>query len=232
MMNVKTTLHTIVLTGLSVLSACQNGAQQPTTKRTNDSAEQQIQNSQEKKKVILFFGDSITAGYGLDGGVKDAFPEIIQQKIDSLNLPYTCVNAGLSGETSAGGLERIDWLLKNEVDIFVLELGANDGLRGVDPAATYKNLKNIITKVKSSYPEATILLAGMMVPPNLGKEYFDKFKAIYPALAKEENVALVPFILDGVAGQPDLNQKDGIHPTAEAQPRLAQNIWTVLEPLL
>lgn len=181
--------------------------------------------------TILFFGNSLTAGYGLEGQ-QQAFPALIQNKIDSIGLPYRCVNAGLSGETSAGGKERIDWLLKDSVHIFVLELGANDGLRGIDPASTYKNLSQIITKVKDAYPECQLVLAGMKVPPSMGVEYSSEFEAIFPKLATSHHMILIPFLLERVAGIPRLNQSDGIHPTQEGQLLVADNIWTSLESAL
>jgi acyl-CoA thioesterase-1 len=180
------------------------------------------------KKTILFFGDSLTAGYGLDNP-SDSFPGVIQHKIDSLKLPYFVVNAGVSGETSAGGLGRIDWVLKQKVDIFVLELGANDGLRGIPPASTAKNLQTIIDKVRAKYPHAKLILTGMLMPPSMGAAYADNFRAIFPQLAEKNKIALVPFLLYNVAGHPDLNQPDGIHPTIAGAKIVADNVWTVLK---
>jgi acyl-CoA thioesterase-1 len=182
-------------------------------------------------KRILFFGNSLTAGYGLENTDK-AFPGLIQKKIDSLNLPYQVVNAGLSGETTAGGNERIDWLLNQQIDIFVLELGANDGLRGLPVNETYNNLQSIINKVKSSWPECKIVLTGMLVPPSMGENYSESFKQIFPKLAKENELSLVSFLLENVAGEIELNQNDGIHPTAEGQRIMAENVWKILFPLL
>src|SRR5687767_7325738 len=163
-------------------------------------------------RTILFFGNSLTAGYGLD--VSEAFPALIQAKIDSLNLPYKVINAGLSGETSAGGKNRIGWLLRQKVDIFVLELGANDGLRGIPVKETRKNLQDIIDSVKTKNPDTKMIMTGMQVPPNMGNAYATAFRNIFPELAKKNNMALVPFVLEGVGGVPELNQGDGIHPTA------------------
>ena len=182
------------------------------------------------RKTILFFGDSITAGYGLDE--EDAFPALIQQKIDSLDLNYSVVNAGLSGETSAGGLRRIDWVLQQSVDIFVLELGGNDGLRGIDPASTKENLQGIINKVEDKYPDAAIVLTGMQAPPNMGQDYTESFHQIFHDLAGTNDVLFLPFILEGVAGDPDLNLPDGIHPTEEGHKILAENVWDILRPVL
>jgi len=179
-------------------------------------------------KTILFFGDSLTAGYGLDDP-SDAFPGVIQRKIDSLKLPYAVVNAGVSGETTAGGLARIDWILKQKVDIFVLELGANDGLRGIPVAETTQNLQAIIDKVKTKYPDAKLVLAGMQVPPSMGADYITAFKNLFPTLAEKNKIQLVPFLLAGVGGNPKLNQPDGIHPTAEGAKIVADNVWKVLK---
>nr|WP_255709964.1 arylesterase [Pontibacter harenae] len=183
-----------------------------------------------KQKTIVFFGNSLTAGYGLEPD--QAFPALIQQRIDSLDLPYKVVNAGVSGETSAGGKSRIDWLLRQPIDVFVLELGANDGLRGIDPSSTYTNLAAIIDKVKDKYPDAEIVLAGMQMPPSMGQQYTEEFKQVYSRLAEEKDAKLIPFLLEGVGGVPKLNQSDGVHPTEEGQKILANNVWQVLEPIV
>lgn len=183
-----------------------------------------------KKKTIVFFGNSITAGYGLD--LSEAFPARIQERLDSMNMPYKVVNAGVSGETSSGGRSRIDWILKQEVDIFVLELGGNDGLRGIPITETKKNLQTIIDKVKGKYPDAKIIITGMQIPPNMGKKYTTEFRSMYPDLAKQNNISIVPFILEGVGGNAELNLSDGIHPTAEGHRILANNVWNVLKGLL
>jgi len=181
-------------------------------------------------KTILFLGNSLSAGYGLDPD--QAFPARIQEKIDSLKWNFRVVNAGLSGETSAGGLRRVDWLLKNRVDIFVLELGGNDGLRGITLDLTKKNLQAIIDRVKAKYPAVKIVIAGMLVPPNLGQEYAAQFRALYAELAKKNNALLIPFLLEGVGGDPKLNLPDGIHPTAAGHRMVAKNVWQILLPLL
>ena len=183
-----------------------------------------------KKKTIVFFGNSITAGYGLD--LSEAFPARIQERLDSMNMPYKVVNAGVSGETSSGGRSRIDWILKQEVDIFVLELGGNDGLRGIPITETKKNLQTIIDKVKGKYPAAKNNNTGMQKPPNMGKKYTTEFRSMYPDLAKQNNISIVPFILEGVGGNAELNLSDGIHPTAEGHRILANNVWNVLKGLL
>lgn len=181
-------------------------------------------------KNILFFGTSLTAGLGLDPS--EAYPALIQNRIDSLKLPYKVINAGLSGETSAAGKGRIDWLLKQPVAVFVLELGANDGLRGIPVTETYKNLQFIIDKVKAKYPDAKLVLAGMQVPPNMGNPYASDFKNMFPALAEKNSMVLIPFLLDKVGGVPKLNQADGIHPTAEGDKILAENVWVKLKDVL
>ncbi|WP_345162553.1 arylesterase [Nibribacter koreensis] len=183
-----------------------------------------------KTKNILFFGNSLTAGYGLTQA--EAFPAIIQQKMDSLGLPYKSINAGLSGETTAGGKSRIDWLLRQPVDVFVLELGANDGLRGIPPTETSKNLQAIVDKVKAKYPEAKLVMLGMEVPPNMGGAYASQFRVIFREIAEKNDMTLVPFLLEGVAGIRALNQGDGIHPTVEGQKILANNVWEALQPIL
>jgi len=182
-------------------------------------------------KSILFFGDSLTAGYGLDDP-EDAYPALIQQKLDSLNLKYTAINAGVSGETTAGGKNRISWVLKQNVDIFVLELGANDGLRGIPLSETRQNLQAIIDTVRTKNPDTQIVLAGMQLPPNLGQKYTAGFKKIYPELAEKNNAKLIPFLLTNVAGIPDLNQQDGIHPTVKGHKIVTENVWDILAPMV
>jgi acyl-CoA thioesterase-1 len=184
----------------------------------------------EKQQNILFFGTSLTAGYGVDP--TEAYPALIQKKIDSLHLHYKVINGGLSGETSAAGRNRIDWLLKQHIDIFVLELGANDGLRGLPVKETRANLQAVIDKVKKKYPEIKMVMLGMQMPPNLGADYTAAFKALFSDLAAKNNMTYVPFLLDGVGGVSKLNQQDGIHPTAEGHQILAQNVWLKLQGIL
>lgn len=184
----------------------------------------------ENRGVILFFGTSLTAGMGLES--EEAFPAVIQQKIDSLDLGYTVINAGLSGETSAAGKNRIGWVLNQKVDVFVLEIGANDGLRGVPIEETRKNLQAIIDTVRSKGPDTEIIIAGMQIPPNMGQDYATEFRELFPSLAKDNDLYLIPFLLKDVGGNPQLNQPDGIHPTAEGQKILARNVWEVLEPVI
>ena len=183
-----------------------------------------------KPRVILFLGDSITVGLGLDP--LEAFPALIQQKIDAQRWNFHVINAGQSGDTSAGGLSRLDWLLKNRIDVLVLELGGNDGLRGLPVATTRKNLQAIIDRTKARYPEAKVIIAGMKIPPNMGGDYSRKFEAVFADLAKKNNASLIPFVLEGVGGVPNLNLPDGIHPNAKGQQRVAANVWKVLEPVL
>ncbi len=223
----KTTV-TIILTALILLfSACN------TDKKPVDGNQQKLAKDSttvSKKKNIVFFGNSLTAGYGLSPS--QAFPAIIQQRIDSLNLPYQVVNAGVSGETSSGGNTRVDWILRQPVDIFILELGGNDGLRGIPLSETSKSLQSIIDKVRSKYAGAKIVLAGMQVPPNMGQKYANEFRNIFKFLAAKNSITLVPFLLEGVGGETRLNQEDGIHPTAEGHVIVADNVWRQLEGLL
>jgi acyl-CoA thioesterase I len=181
-------------------------------------------------KMILFYGDSLTAGYGLSP--EEAFPALVEKNLRKAGKQVKVVNAGLSGETSAGGYSRIDWILRQPIDIFVLELGGNDGLRGLPLDQTRKNLQGIIDKVKAKYPQCQIVLAGMMVPPNMGKEYTDEFRKIYPELATKNKATLIPFLLEGVGGIEKLNQPDGIHPNAEGHRIISQKITPVFEALL
>ena len=191
---------------------------------------QAVSQPEDRPIHILFFGDSITAGYEI--GTQAAFPALIGAKMDSLGKEVRVVNAGLSGETSAGGLRRVDWILRQPVDIFVLELGGNDGLRGIDPAETKRNLQGIIEKVRTTKPDAQILLTGMEAPPNMGQAYTKQFRSLYNELAEESRTPLMPFILDGVAGDPSLNLPDGIHPTEEGHRIIARNLLPYLLPMV
>jgi len=181
-------------------------------------------------KNILFLGDSITAGYGLEPS--QAYPALIQEKIDAKKWPFRTVNAGQSGDTSAGGLNRMDWLLRSRVDVLVLELGVNDGLRGLPPETTRQNLQAIIERTRKKYPQVKIILAGMKLPPNMGADYTKKFATIYPELAKKNDALLIPFVLENVGGIRELNFPDGIHPTAKGHEIVAANVWKVVEPVL
>lgn len=213
-----------------IIASCGNGQNKTDKDKTLDSVDDRAPKAKAEMKNILFFGTSLTAGYGLDP--TEAYPALIQNRIDSLKLQYKVINGGLSGETSAAGKARIEWLLKQPVDIFVLELGANDGLRGLPVSETTKNLQDIIDQVKSKYPHANMVLAGMQVPPNMGAKYAADFKNMFPALATKNKMLLIPFLLDKVGGIPKLNQADGIHPTAEGDKILAENVWVAIKDLL
>ena len=180
--------------------------------------------------TVLFVGTSLTAGYGV--GAEQAYPGVLQRMIDSAGLPYRVVNAGISGETSAGGLRRIDWSLQQPTDVLVVELGANDALRGLDPAAMRSNLDGILTRARELHPDIGIVIIGMEAPPNLGADYGSRFRAVFTDLARQYDAALVPFLLDGVAADPALNLEDGIHPNAAGHRRLARTVWEVLGPVL
>ena len=182
---------------------------------------------------VLVLGNSIAAGNGLADPGTQSFPARLQQRVDSLGWNVQVQNAGLSGETSAGGLSRVGWLLSQPVDVLILELGGNDGLRGVDPSATEENLSAIVDTTLQRYPDARVLLAGMQVPPNLGQRYTEQFREIYPSIAQSyEKVTLIPFILEGVGGVDAMMQDDGIHPTAQGHRRVADTVWEVLRPTL
>ncbi len=182
------------------------------------------------RPVVLFFGTSLTAGLGLE--TEEAYPTLIQRKLDSTGLAFRAVNAGLSGETSAAGLRRIDWILQQPVAVLVLELGANDALRGLELQAAKKNLQEIIDHTRSKYPGVRLVVAGMEAPPNLGRRYTREFRQMFVDLARENHAALIPFLLEGVGGVDSLNQRDGIHPNVSGEKIVAQNVWKVLEPIL
>jgi len=186
--------------------------------------------SEERPVTVMVFGDSIAAGYGLDQ--EDAFPALLQKKAKDEGFDTIVINAGLSGETSAGGLRRIDWVLQRPIDVFILELGGNDGLRGINPDVTKQNLAGIMNRVKAKYPNATIILTGMEAPPNMGEGFTSRFRAIFRELAHEYDVIFKPFILEDVAGISELNLPDGIHPTEEGHKIIARNVWQYLRPVL
>ncbi len=212
---------------LSILISCSS----PSNNNTENVQENTIAiESSEKNSdtgTIVFFGNSLSAGYGVDPD--QAFPALIQKKIDSLGLNYQVINAGLSGETTASGKNRVDWVLKQEVDIFILELGGNDGLRGIPTKETKSNLEEIIAKVRATYPNAKIILAGMQIPPNMGGTYANDFREVFVDLAAEMNLPLIMFLLEGVGGNPDLNLQDGIHPNEKGHKIVAENVWRVLQ---
>ena len=217
--------------GITVMSfglfSCGQGSEQNT--RNTLTAQEMPSEAPivEVDKIILFFGNSLTAGYGIEP--TEAFPSLIQQIIDSVGLNYKVINAGLSGETTASGKNRVQWVLRQKVDVFVLELGGNDGLRGISTDETRRNLQEIIDIVKSENPETFIVLAGMQIPPNMGQLYSTEFRQIFPDIAQANDAVLIPFLLEGVGGERDLNQRDGIHPTAEGHKIVAQNVWTALK---
>lgn len=182
------------------------------------------------RKTILFVGTSLTAGYGIDP--QQSYPSLIQRRIDSLGLNYDAVNAGVSGETSSGALHRMDWLLRQRVDVFVLETGANDGLRGLPVDSLRSNIQRIIDDVKRAHPNAKILLVGMEALPNMGRQYATGFRRVYEELARRNHVVLLPFLLKGVAGVDSLNQPDMVHPNARGAAVVAETVWSALRPML
>jgi acyl-CoA thioesterase-1 len=186
--------------------------------------------AEDARKVVVCLGDSLTAGYGLSA--EEAWPALIQARVDARGLAFRVVNAGVSGDTSAGALRRVDWLLRLPVAVLVVAIGGNDLLRGQDPAALRRNLEAIVARTRRVHPEARFVIAGMRAPPNLGSVYTSAFEAVYPEVAEGADAALVPFLLAGVAGDAELNQLDGIHPTAEGQRIIAETVWQALEPLL
>jgi acyl-CoA thioesterase-1 len=215
---------------MALMTRCGNNEE-----KANDTAKQKREQlpasaDKAKAKTIVFYGNSLTAGYGVDPS--EAFPSLIQEKLDSLQLPYKVINAGVSGETTAGGKSRIDWILRQPVNIFVLELGGNDGLRGIPIAETSRNLQAIISRVKEKYPEARIVLAGMQVPPNMGRNYATAFRVTFQQLAANNGLELIPFLLENVGGIASLNQGDGIHPNPEGHRIVAENVWKVLQGML
>lgn len=213
------------------LTSCKDEKTNPIQPQTNDKADiKSVKEKATSNKVILFYGNSLTAGFGLEEN--ESFPSLIQDRIDSLGLPYTVVNAGLSGETTSGGLKRIDWVMKQKVDIFILELGANDMLRGLPLDETRKNLGRIMSIVRAKNLDVKIGLCEMMAPPNMGDQYMTEFTKIYRDLSAPSEITLFPFFLEGVAGNPDLLLKDGKHPNAKGQKMVAENIWKVLEGML
>jgi acyl-CoA thioesterase-1 len=182
------------------------------------------------EKTLVVLGDSLSAGFGVDPA--EAWPARIQEKIRAARLPWKLVNAGVSGDTSAGGLRRLDWILRRPLEALLIELGGNDGLRGLPLAATRTNLQAVIDRTRAKYPQVRIVIAGMKMPENLGEAYTRQFEGLYRDLAETNRVALIPFLLDGVGGRPELNLPDQIHPNAEGHRRVATNVWQVLQPVL
>lgn len=182
------------------------------------------------QKSVVFLGDSLSAGFGVEPS--QAFPALVAERVRAANLPYHVENAGVSGDTTAGGLRRLDWLLQKKIDVLVVELGGNDGLRGLPIDAMKANLQAIIDKARAKNPAVKIVLAGMQIPPNLGAEYAQKFRSAYQELATRNNAVLIPFLLEGVGGLRNLNQPDMIHPTAAGHRVVAETVWRALEPVL
>jgi acyl-CoA thioesterase-1 len=183
-----------------------------------------------RAKALVFLGDSLTAGFGLQPS--EAFPALIAEKVRAAELPFEVQNAGLSGDTSAGALRRVDWLLQRPIDVLVIELGGNDGLRGLSVKSLKTNLQKLIDKAKVKNPTLKIVITGMQIPPNLGSDYAADFTRVYAELARENNAVLIPFLLQGVGGHRDLNQPDMIHPTAAGHRIVADLVWRTLEPIL
>lgn len=209
-----------------------NGENTPLAMEQNDSpGAGYAENAEKPDTIVLFLGNSLSAGAGIDPA--SAFPALLQHRMDSLGWSVRAINAGLSGETSAGGLRRIDWYLQQyPVNILVLELGGNDGLRGIPVEVTQNNLQAIIDKARTANPDMEIILAGMQIPPNLGRDYTEAFRKIYPALTRMENTRLIPFLLEGVGGVDSLMQTDGIHPNESGHRIVAENVWDVLRPVI
>lgn len=186
--------------------------------------------AQPTNRTVLVLGDSIAAAYGVEP--EEGFVGLLQKKVAEAKLPFTVVNGGVSGDTTSGGLRRIDWLLRRKIDVLLLELGGNDGLRGINPGASRTNLQAIIDKAKAKYPGIRVVVAGMQMPTNMGRDYTGEFAAIFPAVAKQNGAALIPFLLQGVGGDPKLNQADMIHPNPAGHRIVAENCWKVLRPVL
>lgn len=181
-------------------------------------------------RTIVVLGDSIAAGLGVEPD--QAFPAVLQRLVERGDYPFRVVNAGVSGDTTSGGSRRINWLLRRPMEVLVIELGGNDGLRGISPDTTAKNLETIISSARTKSPGVRILLAGMQIHQNMGLEYTGEFKALFERVAKTADVDWVPFLLEGVGGDPELNQEDQIHPNVEGHKIVAQNVWKILEPVL
>ncbi len=181
-------------------------------------------------RSLVVLGDSLSAGYGVD--ISEAWPALIQAFLRGDGMPWKVINAGVSGDTTAAGVRRLDWLLRKPVDALILELGANDGLRGLPLEATRTNLQAVIDRTRAKWPKAQIILAGMRLPANMGAEYVSSFEAIFPALAASNRITLIPFLLEGVGGRPEFNQFDQIHPNAVGHRRVASHVWTFLKPVL
>ena len=221
---------TVLITIAMGWNGCGNKQHTTTNVAPRPVLEEDRSTDETESGIILFFGNSLTAGYGVEP--ENAFPYLIQNRLDSMSLSYKVVNAGLSGETTASGVNRIEWVLRKPVDIMILELGGNDGLRGINPVESEKNLQKIIDLAKNSSPGIQIIIAGMEAPPNMGGEYVNKFRSIFQELSQSNNLPIIPFLLEGVGGEPSLNLTDGIHPNEEGHKIVADNVWPVLERIL
>jgi acyl-CoA thioesterase-1 len=210
----RTVIGLVLLFLLSTAAASTAGPSSPPTQR----------------RSVVVLGNSLAAGYGLEP--HEAFPALLQKKIDALGWDFEVVNAGVSGDTSAGGRRRLDWVLRRKIDVLVLELGGNDGLRGITPAVTQSNLQSIIERTRQKHPQAQIVIAGLKMPPNMGLEYGEAFEGLFANLARVNGAALIPFLLEGVGGKPELNLPDRIHPTAQGHRIVAENVWRTLRPVL
>jgi acyl-CoA thioesterase-1 len=222
-------LAALALVSPTAYVACRGARPEPTPSPSSSASASAARGSDDRP-VILFAGTSLTAGLGLDPS--EAYPALVQEKLDAAGLRYRVVNAGVSGETSAGARRRVEWLLRQPVAVLVLETGANDGLRGQDPDATRANIQAILDAARRHAPPPRLVLAAMEALPNYGEAYRRRFRAIYPELANANGAALLPFLLEGVAGDPALNQPDGIHPTAQGHERIAETVWKTLRPIL
>jgi acyl-CoA thioesterase-1 len=221
----------LVLLSAAALVGCSRGPEaQDAPVRTDPLPPAAAADAADARPVILFVGTSLTAGLGVDPSA--AYPALIQRRLDAEGLRYRAVNAGLSGETSAGALRRIDWLLRQPVAVLVLETGANDGMRGLDPAATRQNIERILARARSQQPPPRLVVVGMEAFPNYGEDYRARFRAVFAEAATKNDAAFVPFLLEGVGGVAALNQGDGIHPNAEGHARIAETVWKTLRPQL
>ena len=222
------------MAGVVAAAACGTTSERPAASATPASASAAAPTAtmpNARPPVVLILGTSLTAGFGLPDASL-AYPALLQQKADSAGYRVLIHNAGVSGETSAGALRRVEWVMQEPISVFVLETGANDGLRGQDPDSIRSNIEGILERVRRQQPPPRILLVGMQALPNLGQSYLRRFRSVYPEVAKKYDVPLLPFLLEGVAGVDSLNQADGVHPTAAGQRRIAETVWRYLEPLL
>ncbi len=226
-------LPSVLVAAALALAGCEptSGGSPPAAAADSTPPVQPADSVAANRPVVVFLGTSLTAGLGLRDPDR-RFPEVLGRVADSAGLPIQVVNAGVSGETSAGGVRRLDFLLDRPMDVLVVELGANDGLRGQDPGALEANLRTIVQTARQRHPGVHVILLGMEAPPNLGPDYTTRFREVFPRVAGSEGTALVPFLLQDVGGIPELNQPDGIHPTAEGHLILAHNVWPVLDSIL